>query len=86
MYLTTIRERMRPVLCVQIVLYHQQTLLKTLVRVLSNKCLGLLFRASSMLKSSRLQEKIIYVIYIRLTEAGTFVSLDLLKRQQSYDC
>lgn len=48
----------------QIVLYYQQTLLKTLVRVLSNKCLGLLFRASSMLKFSRLQEKIIYVIYI----------------------
>ena len=44
----------------QIVLYHQQALLKTLVRVLGNKCLGLLFRASSMLKSSRLQEKIIY--------------------------
>lgn len=62
----------------QIVLYHQQALLKTLVRVLGNKCLGLLFRASSMLKSSRLQEKIIYVIYIGLTEAGTFVPLDLL--------
>ena len=37
---------------------------KLLYELLSIECLGLLFRASSMLNSSRRQEKMIYVIYV----------------------